>query len=213
MAQAIVLDATQRTIVGKQVRQLRRQGLVPGVLFGPEFDPINVQMDWTMLRLALRAAGGSSILDLKVDGTSYPVLVRHVHRAPITGDVLHVDFYRVRMDVKIRNYVPLVMTEFARELEEAGGMVMTEMNTVEVECFPADLPSHIEVSVAHLRQQGDAVLVKDLPVLKGVTYLADPEATVFTASTAVTVEAEEEVEVASTEPELIRREREDEEEE
>ncbi len=213
MAQAIVLDATQRTIVGKQVRQLRRQGIVPGVLFGPEFEPINVQMDWPSLRIALRDAGGSSILDLKVDGVSYPALVRNVHRAPITGDVLHVDFYHVRMDVKIRNFVPVVMVGDAKELEDAGGMIMHELNAVEVECFPADLPAHIEVPVNGLKRQGDVITVKDLPAIEGVTYLTDPDTIVFAASSAVTTEVETEEEVTSVEPELIRRERAEEEEE
>lgn len=208
MATAIVLEATKRETVGKKVRHLRREGLVPGVLYGPGFESIEVQMPWTELRLALRDAGGSSIIELKVDGESYNALVRHVHRAPVRGDVLHVDFYRVRMDVVIRTEVPVVLVGEADKLDDQGGMVMQEMNSIEVECLPTVLPQHIEVDISGLAEIGAMITVADLPVLEGVTYLADPEALVLGTTYASALQSEEEGEFeGSSEPELIRRER------
>jgi len=192
---------------------LRRDGIIPGVLYGPDFEPINVQMPWTDLRLALRDAGGSSILELKIDGESYSALVRNVHRAPVTGAVQHVDFYRVRMDVEIHTDVRITLVGESKALEAAGGMVMQEMNTVELQCLPANLPAHIEVDVTGLTEIGQSILVSDLPALEGVRYMADPHAVVAAASYATAPQVVEEGEGAATaEPELIRRERAEEEE-
>src|SRR3990170_4798059 len=109
MAEMVVLEATKRTVIGKHVRHLRSDGMVPGVLYGPEFEAVQLQMPQIELRAALLAAGGSQIIQLNVDGEPYNALVRNVQRRPVRGELPPVDFYHVRMDVLIRNVVPVVL--------------------------------------------------------------------------------------------------------
>jgi large subunit ribosomal protein L25 len=215
MAEIIVVEATRRDVLGKQVKHLRAKGVIPGVVYGPTFEALPVQIDWITLRPALRAAGGSHLIQLKVDGEEYyNVLVRDVQRDPIRGDVLHIDFYRVRMDVVIRTDVPVVLVGSDAAITKNNGVVMHEMTAIEVECLPGDLPAEIEVSLSLLKEVGDSIFVRDLPALPGVTYLASEEdIVVVTAFLSVGEEEEEEGEevAESAEPELIRR-REDEDE-
>ncbi len=215
MTDIIVLEASKRELTGKQVKQIRAQGVIPGVLYGPAFDALPLQIEWLALRPALREAGGSALIELNVDGEKHRALVRDVQRDPIRGNVLHIDFYRVRMDVAIRTDVPLVLIGDASVVEEAGAVVNQEMNAITVECLPGSLPAQIEVDVSHLKDVGDTIVVAELPAFEGVTYLADgAEAVVSTQYLARTEEEEEEeLEVAideGAEPELIRREDEEE---
>jgi len=213
MAERTVLEATKRELTGKQVRQLRAQGQIPGVLYGPEFAPISLLVNQISLRAALLEASGTRVIDLNVDGQVYNALVRNVQRRPIRGDVLHVDFYRVRMNVKIRNEVPIVLVGDMLAFEKAGFVVLHEMTSLEVECLPGDLPAQIEVSTETLKAIGDALIVADLPELSGVVFHADPAATVATLTYLSKPEVEGEEGDESAEPELIRRRAEEEEEE
>ena len=216
MAEMIVLEATRRDVIGKQVKGLRAAGLIPGVLYGPAFDSIPLQVEWATLRPVLLQAGGSQVIEINVDGEPYNALVRGVQRSPLRGDVLHIDFYRVRMDVAIRTEVPITLVGDADVLEEAGGALTQEMTSIMVACLPTDLPHGIHVDVSGLKEVGDVLLVSDLPDLPGVTYMASGEDVVVTTSylqRAAEGEAEEEEEEIFrdvAEPELIRRREEDE---
>lgn len=213
MANPIVLEATKRELTGKQVKQMRAEGMIPGVLYGPTFDPVPLQVNWLELRPVLREAGGSHLIQLNVDGEQHNALVRQVQRDPIRGDVLHVDFYRVRMDVAIRTEVPVVLVGSAEAIEEAGGVVNHEVISVMVECLPGDLPAHVELDISALKEVGDSILASALPVLPGVAYLVD-SGDVLVSTSYLTAAEEEEIEAeVSAEPELIRRREEEEEEE
>jgi large subunit ribosomal protein L25 len=218
MAEMIVLEATRRDVIGKQVKGLRAAGLIPGVLYGPAFDSIPLQVEWTTLRPVLLQAGGSQVIELNVDGEPYTALVREVQRSPLRGDVLHIDFYRVRMDVAIRTEIPITLIGDADALEDAGGVLIHEMNSIMVECLPTDLPHGIQVDISGLKEIGDVLLVSDLPDLPGVTYMASKDDVVVTTSylqrAAEEEEEEEEEEVFGEveEPELIRRREEEEDE-
>jgi len=214
MAEKFVLEATRRDLTGKQVKQMRAQGLIPAVLYGPAFEALPLQVSWTALRPVLRDAGGTHLIELNVDGEQHSALVRQVQRDPIRGDVLHVDFFRVRMDVAIRTEVPVVLVGHADAIEDAGGVINHEMTHVLVECLPADLPAEVAVDVSGLREVGDNILAAQLPVLPGVTYLVEGNEVVVSTSFLETAEVEEEAGAeAAAEPELIRRRPAEEEEE
>ncbi|NDJ75507.1 MAG: 50S ribosomal protein L25 [Chloroflexi bacterium] len=216
MADTITLNVTKREVTGKKVRHLRRQGIIPGVLYGPEFEPIQLQVPWTVLRPTLREAGGSQIVELNIDGEKYNALVREVQRAPLRGNVLHIDFYRVRMDVAVTTDVSITLIGDARTIVEGGGTFTHELTAVQVEALPGDLPPEIQVDLTALQEIGDTILVENLPELPGVTYLNNPEDVVVSTAymRAEEVEEEEEEELLideSEEPELIRRREEEEE--
>ena len=215
MAETIVLEAAKREQTGKEVRHLRAEGIIPGVLYGPTFDAINLQVEWAKLRPVLMEAGGSQIIQIKLGGEEYNALVRHVQRAPLRGDVLHIDFYRVRMDVAIRTEVPIALVGNADHLEDLGGVLIHEMNSVEVECLPGDLPAEVQIDISGLAEVGDSILAAELPELPGVTYHVDPGdvvvATTYLQRAEEEEEEEEEILEEGDEPELIRRREEEEE--
>jgi len=213
MAEKIVLEAAKRSVTGKEVRTLRAEGVVPGVLYGPMFEAIQLQVPWTSLRPVLLEAGGSHIIQLKLGGEEYNALVRDVQRDPLRGDVLHIDFYRVRMDVAIRTDVPIVTVGAAPTIGDQGGTINQEMTAIMVECLPGDLPAHIEVDLSVLKAIGDHILVRDLPQLPGVAYHAPADDIVVYTSFQRVAEEEEEVAAApeGAEPELVRRRLEEEE--
>lgn len=215
MAETIVLEAAKREQTGKEVRHLRAEGIIPGVLYGPTFDAINLQVEWAKLRPVLMEAGGSQIIQINLEGEEYNALVRHVQRAPLRGDVLHIDFYRVRMDVAIRTEVPIALVGNADHLEDLGGVLIHEMNSVEVECLPGDLPAEVQIDISGLAEVGDSILASALPELPGVTYHVDPGdvvvATTYLQRAEEEEEEEEEILEEGDEPELIRRREEEEE--
>ncbi len=216
MANNLVLEATRREITGKHVKKLRAQGIIPGVLYGPAFEAVPFQVEWIKLRPVLQEAGGSQVIEVVLGDEKYHALVREVQRDILRGDVLHVDFYRVRMDVAIRTEVPIVLVNDELILSK-GGLVNQELNSVEVECLPTHLPSEIVVDLSALSEVGERVTVGQLPQLEGVTYVMDDEVVVVsTQYMAREEEAEgEEEEIlpeGAGEPELIRKEREDEDE-
>lgn len=211
MAETIVLNAAKRAVTGKEVRHLRREGQIPGVLYGPGIESVSVQVPWLELRPALLQAGGTHVIQVSIEGEKHNALIKNVQRAPIRGDVLHVDFFRVRMDVAIRTEVPVVVTGSADAIEDADGVLVHELSSILVECLPGDLPSEILVDVSGLTEVGQMILVSDLPELPGVSYHESPETVVVTTTyTRAAAEVEEEAGAAgSEEPELIRRHEED----
>ncbi|GAB4415608.1 MAG: 50S ribosomal protein L25 [Anaerolineae bacterium] len=214
MAEKYVLEATRRELTGKKVKQMRERGLIPAVLYGPAFEALPLQVSWSALRPVLRDAGGTHLIELNVDGERHNALVRQVQRDPIRGDVLHVDFFRVRMDVAIRTEVPVVLVGNADAIEDAGGVINHEMTHVLVECLPADLPAEIQVDLSVLREVGDSIVSAQLPALPGVTYLVEGNEVVVSTSFLEAAEEEEEAGVEEmAEPELIRRPSDEEEEE
>jgi large subunit ribosomal protein L25 len=216
MAETMVLEVSKRDVQGKGVRHLRAEGIVPGVIYGPTFESLPVQVEWIKLRPVLRAAGGSHLIQLTVAGETHNTLVRDVQRDPIRGDVLHIDFYRVRMDVVLRTDVPVMLVGSDAAITKNGGIVSHEMTSLQVECLPANLPADFRVDLGMLKEVGDTILVGDLTPPPGVTIL-DSADNVIVSSSMLRLETEEEAEEVeelfeSTEPELVRRREEEEDE-
>jgi large subunit ribosomal protein L25 len=172
----IELTAHKRDLLGKKVRFLRRKGITPVSLYGHGVESTSLQIETPALRKALAHAGKTSLISLKVGTSKRPhvAIVREIQRDPVKGELLHVDFYQVRMDEKLKIAVPLVLTGKAPAVKEFGGILVQEMSSIEVECLPANMPHSIEADISGLVQLDQAVHVKDLHVGDGVTITADP---------------------------------------
>ncbi len=220
MSDFISLEVSKRDLIGKRVKQLRREGRIPAVLYGPDVEPLSLAADWRELRQVLLDAGGTQIIELNIEGDKVPTLARVVQRDPIRGDILHVDFYRVAMDRLISADVP-VMLVGENPLAEAGTAILVHsLNSLSVEALPASLPPHIEVDVARLTEIGDQLLAGDLEMPEGVVLLTDPEEFVIKLDYPVMPEEEEEEDELeellveeSAEPEVITARKEKEEDE
>ncbi|MEW5985466.1 MAG: 50S ribosomal protein L25 [Chloroflexota bacterium] len=197
MADRVTIEAQPRDVVGKQVRQLRQAGWVPGVVYG-QSDPLHVQMEKLSLRRALREAGTTQLIDLQIDGSPRTVLTRAIQMHPYRGEVLHVDFYEVNMQETITSEAELVLTGTAAPAAAGLGSVTQTLFEVEIECLPGNLVSEILVDVSQIRTPDDLIHVRDLPVPAGVEILTLPDLVVAKFEYAGVEEAEEEAVVAAS---------------
>jgi large subunit ribosomal protein L25 len=206
----IVLNMEPRTVVGKQVKALRRAGTVPAVLYSRHGDPMILQANNRELLRVLQRAGGSRLVKLNiVGGKETPMaLVREVQREPIKGSVLHVDFFGVSMTEAIKVEIPIRYDGVSPAVTRNEGVLIHAMDTIEIECLPGDLIDAVAIDVSILDKVGDVIRVSDLKVPAAVKLLADGESTVARVSYL----AGEEVEVAATtteavvaEPEVIKK--------
>ena len=193
MSDRVTIAAEPRTVTGKKVKQIRRQGLVPGVLYG-QSEPVNIQMEEIQLNRALRVAGMTQLATLDVEGKQYTVLAREFQQHVVRRNVVHIDFMEVSMTETITSEAELIMVGEAPALEIAEGMIAQSMFSVDIECLPDALISVIEIDISVIETPSDSIQVSDLPVPEGVTLLVDENATVARFQTIRIVEEEEEEE-------------------
>ncbi len=170
-----VLNASSRTETGKAAKRLRQEGVVPAVIYGHGFEPQKLQVVRGELEKVYRHAGSSSVVVVKLGDAKHNALIQDVQHHPTTGKLLHVDLYQVRMDEKIKAEVPLEFEGTSPAVRELDGVLVTNLNEIEVECLPGDLPHEIKVSVDVLKTFDDTLSVKDLNVPSGVEVLTEPE--------------------------------------
>jgi large subunit ribosomal protein L25 len=191
----IELKTQKREVLGKKVKSLRREGLVPAVLYGHETDSISLQVEERELNRVLAQAGEHRLIALKIGRARKPqmALTRDVQWDVITGRPLHVDFYAVVMTEKITTAVPLVLVGEAPVVNRAEVILLQGLDEVEIECLPGDLIEAIEVDVGELEEVDQAIYVKDLRVPPAVEILTDAEEIVAKVAWAAPEEVEEEV--------------------
>lgn len=172
MAETYSLDVQTRSVLGKQVKALRRENLIPAVIYGAGGQPLSLSCPRRPLEILLARASGTHVVTLNVaDGVAESALVREVVRDPIRRDIVHVDFLRIDLTKKLRTEVPL---RFVGIPKLGNDLTLGEyMTQIEVECLPNDIPDHIDVDVSFMEAVGSSVNVRNLPALNGVQYLAD----------------------------------------
>jgi large subunit ribosomal protein L25 len=188
------LAANKRDILGKKVKTLRRQGITPVHLFGHQVEPLPLQCDTVLLQRTLVQLGKTGILSLKLDKDKTPrnVMVREVQREPRSGDLLHVDFYQIRMDETIRVEVPIVHIGEAPALHLKENYLSQELSELTIECLPNAIPNRIEVDISGLEEVDQAIHVQDLRLDEGITVLDHPEQIIFRISEQFVEKEEEE---------------------
>lgn len=205
MMEKEVFNATVRNIVGKQVRSLRRQGLLPAVIYGHGIDPITISLNAHNAAQRLPRVSSSQLIVVDVEGTAHTVLVREKQRDPVTSAFVHVDFQAVSMTEKLRIMVGLDFVGEAPAVKLYDGIVVPAREEVEVECLPDDLPSVIQVDLSGMTEIGDVLYTRDLKLPARVVLVDDPDEVVVSI-TAPTSEAElAEAEGEAVEPEVIEK--------
>jgi len=171
----VELTAEKRTVTGKHVQRLRREGWVPGVMYGHGFEPVPLQFEERSLAHILSRVGGSQLVGINIKGDKQPemALVRDVQRDPIRGNFLHVDFYRVMMTERLTAEVPLVTVGESPVTEAREGILLQGISSIEVECLPGDLVDAIEVDLSDLVEIDQGIYVRDLAVPAGIDVLTD----------------------------------------
>jgi large subunit ribosomal protein L25 len=213
----IFLSATKRSVIGKQVKALRRAGGLPAILYGSGIEPTPILLNAREAGRILGSISSSALLTIDVEGERHLALVRDRQRNFLKGTLNHVDFQVVSRTETLRTGVAVEASGVSPIVDNDEGILMTGLEELRVECFPQDLPEKIVVDISGLEKIGDAIYVKDVIPPSNVEFLDDPEETLFviTAPTAEEIleeeEAEEEEELA--EPEVIERGKREEDEE
>jgi large subunit ribosomal protein L25 len=165
LAEAQTLAVRPRTVLGKKVSTLRRQGILPGVIFGGHADSLPIETDLHTFEQRYRRWGNTTLLSLSgIDGGEVSALVHDVSRDPVTGRMLHVDFTRVSLTEKTRADVPLHFVKESPAVRTLGAVLLHALSEVTVEAFPQDIPRAIEVDLSGLQEIDDAIYVRDLVV-------------------------------------------------
>ena len=174
----VSLRADERTEFGSRVgRRLRRAGSVPAIVYGHGLEPLSVAVDRRELHAALHTeAGSNALINLEVAGSKKPILTvaREVQRHPVRGDISHLDFISITLDEEIHAEVAIEYTGLPIGVKRDAGIVETIRTSVNIQALPLDIPGHITLDITEL-EVGSTLRVADLPAIKGVTYLDEPE--------------------------------------
>jgi large subunit ribosomal protein L25 len=190
--------AQRRTVVGKKVKQLRRQGLVPGIVYGPVVaGTVPVSVDRRDFLKFYQTNGHSTLFVLRWEDGDQSVFIREVQQDPVRREPIHVDFFAPNLRMPVRAIVPIA---FHNPSNSIDGMLAEVRTDVEVEALPASIPHQIDVDVSELVHPGDSIRVGDLKLPDGVTAVTDEDETIVQIE-AVYQEPEEAAAEAAASPE------------
>lgn len=176
------LSVKTRDILGKKVKALRREGLIPAELYGHGLENVHLSLPAKEFGKLYKEAGATSVVTLVIGKEKKTAMVHDIVRDAVSGEIIHVDLHQVRMNELVKAHVPIEFTGEAPAIKAFGAVVNKAMSEIEVEAFPQDLPHHITVDLSSLDQMDKTIYVKDLVRAKGVTFLADEEAAIATAT-------------------------------
>lgn len=189
----LYLSVEPRTVLGKAVKRLRKNGILPANIFGKDYTSTAVTVPLADFQKAYNEAGETGVIYLKLDSEEVPVLIKSVQVHPVNDYILHIDFRKINLRQKIETQVPL---EFIGESPAAneGAVILYQMDELTVEALPTNIPSAIEVNLETLTEIGQEVKVGDLPKSDDYEIVNDPELVIVS----VTAHKEESVEPDTT---------------
>lgn len=176
------LMASVREKFGKSLGSLRKEGFVPAVFYGHGMENKSLSIARRELEKAVRDAGTSTVITLLVGGEKHAAIIHEVQHDPVRDEIVHVDFYGVRMDEKITVTIPIELVGEAPAIKEHGGVLNRALMEIEVEALPGKLPHEFTVDVSGLKEIDDAIYVKDLKVSSDVKVLIDPDSVVVSVT-------------------------------
>ncbi len=210
--EGVVIHATRREVIGKQVHALRRSGKLPAVIYGRELDPVPVSLDLRDATRSLAYLPTSALVTIVLDGVRHLALIREKQRDFIRGTLRHIDFQAVSALEKLRVAVAIEISGEAPAVKDFNGVPVTGLDELDVECLSQDLPEQIVVDISALKRIGDGIYVRDIVPPANVTILEDAGDMIYliTAPTAEEVVAAPVPE--AVEPEVIEKGKKEEEE-
>jgi large subunit ribosomal protein L25 len=212
----MILKASKREVIGKKVKVLRREGRLPAVLYGKEFESIPLSLDQKTTTTALTGLSSTSLVKLELEGEEYTTLIRERTRDVIKGNLIHLDFQVISLTERVRAEVSIVLDGESPATKDIGGLLVSGVDSIEVQCLPEDLPESINVDLSLLENIGDGIYVRDLTLPETIEVLTDDEDLIvyITApSVEEVVEEVEEIEDVDVEPEVIEKSKKEDEEE
>ena len=205
----LTIKVKKREILGKKVKNLRQKGVLPAVLYGPKIKNLSLEVDFKEFENIYKETGESSLVSLEVGDKKFPVLIHEVKKDPLTGKLIHVDFYQPILTEEVEVTVPIVFEGEAPAVKEFGGTLVREISEIEVKALPQNLPHEIRVNIENLKTLEDEILVKDLKLPEGAKVQREPDeiVAVVTPPGKVEEELEKPVEEKVEEVEKVEREK------
>lgn len=185
----VQLKVEKRKVLGKKVKKLRKEGVLPANIYGKDVKSESVQVPVKEFEKIYKEAGETGLVDLQVDGKVRPVLIHNIQFDPVSHEPLHADFYQVNLKEKVKTKVALSFVGEPQAVTNKVGILLEQLSEVEVEALPTDLPENIEVSVESLANVDEQLIVAQLKLPQGVTVLNDPSQVVAKIGELITKEA------------------------
>ena len=207
----VVIKASKRDVIGKKVGQLRREGMMPGVVYGHHMDPIAIVMNAHDVTRAMIGLTPSSIVTLDIDGEQHAALIRERQRDYLKNRFIHIDFQAVSRTEKIRARIETILDGNAPAVKNYNGIVLHEKEYIEVEALPEHLPEKFIIDINGLEKIGDMIRISDMAISDDVTVFDDANDVIVSIS-GVKEETEEETEAGADEPEVVEKGKKEEEE-
>lgn len=167
--------AEKRKIVGRKVKQLRQQGILPANIYGRKLSSIAIQVSLDKFQKLFAEVGETGLVDVKIGKKSYPALIHNVQTDPVTEMPLHADFLNVDLTQKVTTPVPLNFVGESPAEKSGEGVLVFQMHEIEVEALPTDLPESIKVDVSRLEKLGDVIHIGDLDIGENIEVKEDPK--------------------------------------
>jgi large subunit ribosomal protein L25 len=209
----VELKATRRTVIGKQVKAMRREGKLPAVIYGRGVDPVPVTLDLREATRLLAHLPTSALVTINVEGEPRLSLIREKQRDFLRGTLKHIDFQAVSMLEKLRVAVAIEIQGTPPAVKDFDGVPVSGLEELDVESFPQDLPERIVVDVSGLKNIGDGIYVRDVVPPANVTILENPDEMIYLITAPTVEEVEEEGALpGAVEPEVIEKGKKEEEE-
>jgi large subunit ribosomal protein L25 len=184
------LQAETREAFGRDIAALRVSGRIPAELYGHGVENLHLNVSLKDFHKVFKEAGENTVVEIVINGKKHPTLIYDVQMDPVSDEVVHADFYVVRMDEKIKAKIPVEFEGEAPAVKEKSGILVKALQEIEVEALPGDLPHNIKVDVSILIDIDMSIHIKDLPAVKGVEILMDPETVIATMTAQMTEEEE-----------------------
>jgi large subunit ribosomal protein L25 len=198
------LNATKRTILGKKSKNLRREGKIPGVIFGKSEESVPVSLTLIEFEKVFRKAGETTLVDVKLDGKDFgKILIKEVDVDPVKDFVIHANLQKVNLKEKIKAQVPVKIVGESPIVKSGEGLLLTLIDEVEVECLPSDIPHAIEVDITSLTELDQAISVADLNIDKAKVEIIGREPDELVVKIDYAEMKEEAVAEPTTEAELV----------
>ncbi len=184
------LAAQKRQQLGRGVKALRKQGLIPAELYGKGIENVHLAVLAKEFKKVFKAAGENTIVNVSVEGKKHPVFIHDVATDCVSDEILNIDLYQVRMDEKIKIGVPLEFVGIAPAIKAKNGILVKALQELEIEALPTDIPHMITVDLTKLEDIGQSIYVKDIAVPAQVRVMVMPDTVVATITAQVTEEEE-----------------------
>lgn len=182
MSKAIALKAELRELVGKKAKQLRKQNLIPAIMYGNKIAAQNLVVNYLDFERVYSKAGESTLVELEVAGKKANVLIHDIQLEPMSGRYTHIDFFQVNMKEEVETEIPLEFVGESEAVKALGGVLVKNLDAIKVKCLPSDLPEKFEIDLSKLKTFEDVIAAKDLKTSKKVEIMLEDETVIAMVS-------------------------------